>query len=159
MPASTVTAYSKSLKDLGIAHEVLEHPESSNIHEVLSFLKLPLPASLPTLVMQADGTNVALLIRGGDKIDFKIAKKHLGARNLRMATAEEFTTATGVPVGAARVYLPGFRTIIDPRVLEQEWLVGGSGDFGCSIRYKTADLKKIPGCEVLEMTVVSSSAR
>ncbi len=62
-----------------------------------------------------------------------------------MATPDEFTQLTGLPIRAARVYTPEVnKKIIDAKVFEKEHLMGGSGSFSCSIKYKTSDLTKIP---------------
>ena len=69
-----------------------------------------------------------------------------------MKNIEEFTRHTGLPVGAARPYTPDTITVVDPKVFEQDHLVGGSGRYDCSVRYKTADLKNIPGVTVADIT-------
>jgi prolyl-tRNA editing enzyme YbaK/EbsC (Cys-tRNA(Pro) deacylase) len=72
-------------------------------------------------------------------------------RDLRMATPEEFTQETGLPVGAARVYNPGMRTVLDTRLFEREYLTGGSGRFDRSVRVRTADLRRLPDSMVADV--------
>ena len=79
-------------------------------------------------------------------------KKAFHVKDLRMATSEEFTKLTGLSVGTARVYIPGVQTVLDTKVFEKEYATGGSGHFDCSIRVKTADLRKLPGSAVVDMS-------
>jgi tryptophanyl-tRNA synthetase len=143
--------YRKLLDEVGIANEIVTHSSTRHIDKVIEELGITLADTLPTLVANADGRFIALIARGGRKINFEKVKAQLHVHELRMATPEEFIKQTGLPVGAARVYLPNMETIIDPSVFEQEYLTGGSGRFDCSIRYKTADLKKIPGVKVVDL--------
>jgi tryptophanyl-tRNA synthetase len=144
--------YGHSLEKLGIRYSILEHPATRAIREVVTYLQLTVDDSLPTFILMADNTPVAAIIRGDAKVDFEKVKSVLGAAEVRMATLEEFTKLTGVPAGAARVYTPNCRTLIDPKVLDKEYLVGGSGRFDCSIRYNTADLQNIPDSSIVEIT-------
>ncbi len=143
--------YSQTLTSIGIENTIVAHPASRKIAEVAESLAITLADTLPTLVVKADDRYVALVARGGQKVDFGKVAAALGVNDLRMATADEFMQRTGLPVGAARVYIPDLETIIDPGVFESEYLTGGSGRFDCSVRYKTEDLKKISGVRVLDI--------
>ncbi len=156
-----ITDYSKKLKELGITHEIVEHPELKTPPETLGYLGLTLSDGASTLVLKSKDDNFYALIRRDDcKTDFKQIKKILGVDNLRLATPEEFTQFTKLPVGAARIYLPQVsKTIIDKKILDKEYVVGGSGSFTSSIKYKTSDLLKIPGSIVADVSEIESEAR
>jgi tryptophanyl-tRNA synthetase len=147
-----VQKYSQELTKLGIEHQILEHPSLVEAEEVQAYLGDDLSGSVPTLIMKAGEEFVAVVKRGNMKLDSNKLKKVLGVSSLRMANKEEFEKATGVPVGAARVYTPGMRTLIDKSVFTKEYLNGGSGTFTETIKYKTEDLKKIPNSIVVEVT-------
>lgn len=103
--------------------------------------------------MKADDTFVARVFRGDCKVDFKKVKNQFNIKDLRMATPEEFTNLTDLPIGAARAYIPNVhKTIIDKKVFEKEYLTCGSGSFSCSIEYKTSDLTKISNSVTSEIT-------
>lgn len=140
-----VADYTTRLQKIGIEHNVIEHPLLRTPSDVMNNLSLSLSDSLPTLIMKADNTFIAVVRKGGTQLNMKQLKKELGAKKIRMATQEEFTRLTNVPVGAAQVYNPGLKTILDKKIFEKEYLYGGSGTFTETIRYKTEDLKKIPG--------------
>lgn len=144
--------YSNTLKKLGIEHEVLGHPEMRDAFDVQKYFGLTLAESIPTLIMKTDSGFVAVLKKGDTKLDNNKLKKILNTQNLRMANDKEFEETTSVPVGAARVFNPGIKTLIDKSVFEKEFLNGGSGDFVHTFKYKASDLKKIPGNVVVDIT-------
>lgn len=146
-----VRDYCDSLAELGIENAVLQHPPSKEISGVLASLGLSFADCVPTLIMRADGRFLAIVIRGDTRADFRKIKKLLGVRDLRMATPNELTELTGLPLGTARVYTRGVQTIIDTQVLEKEYLAGGSGRFDCSIRVRTSHLTKIPNSMVADV--------
>jgi prolyl-tRNA editing enzyme YbaK/EbsC (Cys-tRNA(Pro) deacylase) len=147
-----VRKYCDLLTELGVENTPVEHPASREISGVLAALGIEFSDCVPALVMKADGEPVVVVIRGDTRADFKKIKRMLGVGDLRMATPEEFGEITGVQVGAARVYTPGVRTLIDQKVLEKAYLTGGSGRFDCSIRVRTGDLMKLPDSEVTDVS-------
>jgi tryptophanyl-tRNA synthetase len=149
----SVKEYSQELKQLGIDHKIVEHPDFRTQVEVQDFLGLTLADGLSTMIMKADSDFVAIVRRVDCKLDFDKIKKILGVENLRMANPEEFTKVTHVPAGAAKVFNPGLKTILDKKLFEKEILTGGSGSFTCSFRYKVKDLKKLPESQIFEVTL------
>ncbi len=147
-----VAEYSQALRYLGIEHKILEHPHLVNPEEVQGYLGEVVADCVASLVMKADNKYVVVLKKGNDHLNFKKIKKILKIGNLRFASKEEFEEITKLPFGTARCYLRGLDTYIDQRVFEKEYLNGGTGSFTCTFKYKTEDLKKIPGSEVLEMS-------
>ena len=148
----TVIDYSETLKTLGIEHKILEHPFLVNPEEVQSHLGETVADCVASLVMKADDKFVIVLKKGNDHLNFKKIKKALEVGDLRFATKEEFEQTTKLPFGAARIYLPGLETYIDQRVFDKDYLNGGTGSFTCTFKYKTVDIKKIPGSIILELS-------
>ncbi len=145
MSDQNIISYCNELTKLGIENRILEHPTLKAKIDVLNYLQLDASDCVPTLIMKADNKFIAVVIRGDCKIDFKKVKKEFGIENLRMATPDEFTNLTHLPIGAARIYTPEVNmTIIDNKVFEKDFLAGGSGSFTYSINYKTSDLRKLP---------------
>lgn len=150
-----VEEYSLKLAGLGIENSVLKHTESKNIDEVLVSLGLNRSDSAATLIMKADDTFVAIIRRDDCKLDVNKVKNILKVDKLKIATDEEFINVTGLTPGAA-IYFPDGVTkiLIDKKVLEKEYIVGGSGSFSSSVRHKTADLYKIPKSELVEVAFI-----
>lgn len=155
MITSEVKKYSEQLTGLGIEHTILEHPESKDIDEVIGSLGLTRSDSAATLVMKADNEFVSIIRRDDCKLDLQKIKKLLAVENLRIATDEEFTAVTGLAPGAATYYNKNISLVlIDDKVLEKEFIVGGSGNFECSISHKTKDLTKIPQSRIIDIAYI-----
>lgn len=146
-----VKTYSRSLEQLGIGHQIVEHPASSAIPEVVDSLGITLAETLPTIIMKTGDEFIAVVRRGDCRLDFKKIKQLVG-KNVRMATPEEFTKLTALPLGAARVYNPGLTTYIDKKIFTKNYLIGGSGAFNCSIRYEAETLKRLPDSQIVNIT-------
>jgi len=93
--------------------------------------------------------------RGDTKLDNERVKKYLDTKSLTMASEEEFEKITRAVVGAGPVYMPGINLYIDKKIFEKEYINAGSGSLLVTIRYKTEDLKKIPGVEVVDFATDS----
>lgn len=144
--------YSQQLNELGVDHKIVEHPDLRIPAQVQSFLGLALEDSVSTIIMKAENDFIAVIRRDDCRLDSGKIRKLLGVKSLRMASPEEFTNLTHLPLGAARVYNPGLKTLLDQRLFKKEYLTGGTGNFTCSFRYKSADLKKIPGSGIADIT-------
>lgn len=146
-----IKEYSKTLTGIGIDHKIVEHPDLRTPPEVQDYLGLTLADGLATMIMKA-GDKIVVVIRRCDcRIDSKKLKKLVGNK-VRIASPDEFTHYTGMPVGAARAYTPNLPTYLDERLFEKDYLTGGSGSFTCSIRYKSEDLTKIPESKVVAIS-------
>lgn len=152
MTDEKVQKYSEQLEALGIRYQALDHPHFVEADKVQAYLNDDLSGSCPTLIFKAGGRFIALVKRGDVKLDSGKLKKILGVSNLRMANKEEFENLTGVPVGAARVFNPGISTYLDKSIFEKEYLNGGTGSFTVTFKYKTSDLRKIPGAKEVDVT-------
>lgn len=152
MTDKTAINYSEMLRALEIEHTRLEHPSLVTPEEVQGYLGEPVSDCIASLFMKADDTFIVILKKGEDRLDLKKLKKYLKLKDLRFASKEEFEKQTSLPFRAARVYIPGFATYIDPRVLEVEYLNGGTGCFTSTFKYKTSDLTKIPGSVIFDFS-------
>lgn len=81
------------------SYEVVETPGMTTIEEVSQFLGVGPEQLVKTLLYQADGRMVAALVRGDRELNEAKLARAVGARQLRMATAEEIAEVTGAPVG------------------------------------------------------------
>jgi len=152
MITQDIQNFSNQLEQLGIRHEIIEHEEFSDYKDFLSGISATLADCCPILIMVADGGKVALIKRGDCKLDFAKIKKLLKAKDLRLATKQEFMELTHLPVGAARILIPGTRFLLDQKLFEKEYLYGGAGSFVVTFKYKSEDFKKIPESAVCDIT-------
>lgn len=152
MITQDIQNFSNQLKKLGIRHEIVEHEEFSDYRDFLSGISATLADCCPILIMVADGNKIALIKRGDCKLDFSKIKKLLNAKDLRLATKQELIELTHLPVGAARVLIPGVRFLLDQKLFEKEYLYGGAGSFAVTFKYRSEDFKKIPDSVVCDVT-------
>ncbi|MCL4338056.1 tryptophan--tRNA ligase [Patescibacteria group bacterium] len=147
-----VQKYSEKLKKLGIEHKVLPHPQLVSVAKVQEYLGYGMADAGSTLIMKVGEKFVAVMRRGDTKLDNNKVKKHLNVSSLRMATEEEFVKITDSPLGAGPVYMPDIDLYIDNKIFGKEYINAGSGSLLYTIRYKTADLTKIPRSFMVDFT-------
>ncbi|PIV09845.1 tryptophan--tRNA ligase [Candidatus Roizmanbacteria bacterium CG02_land_8_20_14_3_00_36_15] len=147
-----VLEYSETLKKLGIENKIFEHPHLEKANEVVANLGYTLDDSAATLIMKADDNFVAIIRRDVTRISFKKIRKILNASTLGIATSEEFVKVTGLQVGTARFYVGNVKTLIDKKVFEKEFVLGGTGSFTHTIQCKSEDLRKLPNSQVVDIT-------
>lgn len=62
----------------------------------------------------------------------------------RMATAEEIERSTGQKIGGNSPFnAPDAKILIDPKLLEMDWIITGGGDDRHLIKISTAELKRV----------------
>ncbi|PIU73206.1 tryptophan--tRNA ligase [Candidatus Shapirobacteria bacterium CG06_land_8_20_14_3_00_40_12] len=145
-----VLDYSQRLKDLNIEHSFVEHPSLTEVVDVMNFIGRPISESSATLVMKADDRYIAFIRRGDTELDIPKVKQMLGIGSLQIASPTEFTKLTGLLSGTAH-FLTGLETLVDKKVLEKEYIYGGSGSLEITTKYKTEDLGKIPNSQIVDI--------
>jgi tryptophanyl-tRNA synthetase len=149
-----VKQYSEQLNKLGIEHSFMEHPEMVDVADIYQYFGLDSSTGLSTLVMKADEEFVAVIRRDDCRLDYEKMKQVLEVRNLAIASDTEFEKLTGLPHGAAHLLNPVKITLLDNQLFEKEYLMGGSGSLSVTIKYRSADLKKIPGMKIVDVADV-----
>ncbi|MCL4233617.1 MAG: proline--tRNA ligase [Deltaproteobacteria bacterium] len=113
-------------------------PGARTIEEVTAFLGKTADRLLKTLIFVADGTPVAVLVRGDRELNYVKLQNLLGADDLVMADPETTQRVTGAPVGfAGPIGLP-IRVIADLEVEHMADFVVGANEAdahftGCNI--------------------------
>lgn len=82
------------------------------------------------LLRSKAGEHIAAIIRGCDRIDFKILEKLSGCKDLRFATEEDIQKTIGFEIGGVPALIfreRGIKAFVDNKVLEQEYVVGSGG--------------------------------
>lgn len=156
MEDNKITDYLKELTHLGIDHYKVHHPYLKTVDDVLAYCKLVHSDGASTLVFKADQEFVEIIRRDDCKINMERLREITGAKQICMASPEEFTQITGLEPGSARVYIPQIKKVyIDKLILEKDYVQTGSGSFTTSIRCRTSDLQKLPNSQIVEVAFVS----
>jgi len=96
------------------AVEPVATPGARTVEEVAAFLGVPPQAVIKTVLMEADGNLVAVLVRGDREANVVKVKNVLGAAAVDLASPEVVERATGAPVGfAGPVGLSGVPIYVD----------------------------------------------
>ena len=149
----------ETLVKLGIEFTSIEHPPFKEIFDCMRHLGLPISEGFSTLVMKADDQYVAIIRRDDCQLDLDRACQLIGCKKLSLASPSEFEALTHTPSGAAFVVNPVTATYLDQKLFEKEFLMGGSGSLSITNRYRSADLKKIPGSKVVDIATLKARKR
>ncbi len=94
-------------------------PNRHSVQDVADFLNVPLTRIAKTMLYDADGQVVAVLIRGDREVNEVKLLNHLGATTLKLASVQQIEAATGAPVGFAGPFgLKGVAHLLMDRSLE-----------------------------------------
>ena len=97
------------------------------------------------LVLNVDGRFAVYTTLAGARVDFKRIRAHLGARKVRLATADELRTHFGAEPGNA--YPFGFaadvRILVDPALYALEWVLFSPALHTATIQVRGADLPRV----------------
>lgn len=108
--------------------EKIETPHAGTIEELTAFLHTTPDRFAKTLLYNADGKMVAVLVRGDREVNEIKLKNHLGAVNLELAAADDVVRVTNARVGfAGPVGLP-VPVIADNEVAGMKNMVVGANE-------------------------------
>ena len=109
--------------------EKVETPKQTTIEDVAAFLKIDTSQLVKTLILEADGKPVAVLLRGDHDLNDIKLQRYLNADNVEMATPEVIQKVTGAPVGFAGPIDLSIPIIADKAVLGMHnFVVGGNAE-------------------------------
>ncbi len=109
-----------------------------------------------TLIFVTGAGEHALVMLGGDKsaISGRL-KKALGSRNIKLAAPAIVKEVTGYEIGSIPPFHwqpPGFRSILDACLMDEEVLGVGAGVWGEEIMITPEDLVAAVGAEVVDLS-------
>lgn len=98
----------------------------------------------PVLIVETEAGMMALIVsatRG--RADFKALKREAGYACLRMVEREKVEEATGYATGRVPLIGHGLPCIFDNRLLQNDYIYGGSGDECCTLQIAPGDVKRL----------------
>lgn len=109
--------------------EKVSTPDVKTIRDLTDFLKRKPSDFIKTIIYEADGNLLAVLVRGDREINETKLKRILGTKNLLMATEEQILELTGGPLGfSGPAGLNGVRIISDFEIQEMKDAVTGANE-------------------------------
>ena len=146
------------LKERGIAHRRLEFPAetekgAANVAHALGFSEAQ---AVKTLIFETAAGERMLVMLGGDKnaISGRL-KRALGSRNIKLADPETVKDVTGYEVGSIPPFHwqpPGFRSIVDACLMNEDELGVGAGVWGQEIMITPVNLLAACSGEVFDLS-------
>lgn len=138
----------------GIEVEVLEFNETVETVEKASRLSAQSSDNIiKTILLKIDGDFLVALARGDRRVDLKKASQLL-RKNVTLAKPNEVIKVLGVEVGAVTPISPKVkqvRVILDPAVLEKEYILCGGGALNKLFRVRTSSLIEYLKPEIMDV--------
>ena len=106
----------------------------------------------PTLILRADNSYLAAVIRGDTRIAYKKIKQALKIKNLRLAEPEGVKQVTDSEIGYVSLINPGIATIIDSRLMEMDTIYGGCGTPFYTLEIHPKDLMTLTQAQIFDFT-------
>ena len=111
---------------------------------------------MKTLIFETAAGERALVMLGGDKnaVSGRL-KRALGSRNIKLADPATVIEVTGYEIGSIPPFhwqSPGFRSIIDACLMDEEELGVGAGVWGQEIMITPANLVEACNGEVFDLS-------
>lgn len=137
-----------------VDHEVIDTGPVESLEEAARLRGVPPSSVIKTLVVRrSEAAYVFVLVPGDRVIDWPKLRSTLGERRLSMPDADEAFEATGykrgtiTPLGAST----DWPVYADQRLAKGKVSIGG-GAFGISITISGADLVKVVGAQIADLT-------
>ncbi len=150
----------RQLDALGIQHEVLDcNPELADTEAFCANYGIPRENAANAIIVAAKSEPrryACCLVLATTKIDVnhKLSKL-MGVRRLSFAAADETKELTGQLIGGVTVFglAESLPIYVDERVMERDYAIVGGGNRSTKIKLPPAELRKIPGVEVVDIAV------
>lgn len=126
----------EKLNSSGFPFELLENRvRIRSASEGAAYWGVELAATAPALVLWAQGRFLLLIVSGAvRKVDFGALALETGENGMRMATSGEIGEQFGLKPGEVPLFGLGLPTLVDRRLLACDFVYGGSGDPGKTLK-------------------------
>jgi len=148
-----VTRLRSALDAAGARYRILVHEQPlASAQDGVNHGFGTLAQMAPTLILRTGQGYLAAIISGATRLSYKKIKKHLGLRDVSMASPAEVIEITGAEVGTVALINPGLRTLVDNNLALQGEVFGGCGVPRYSLAMDAGQLISITGADVFDFT-------
>ena len=137
-----LTKLKEMLDHAKVPYEIFNHPLAYTAQEIAATQHVPGNEIAKVVMLDVDGTMVMAVIAGNHKISVDAARASLGARRVRLATEDEFTSRfPGCEIGAMPPLgnLYGFKVIVDPALERDPFIYFNAGNHVQTVRLAYKD--------------------
>lgn len=141
----------KLLQGAGAEHHVMEHEPVRTSEQAAQVRGTELGQGAKALVLECGDSLLMAVISAARQVDFRALKRELGEKRVQMASPETVMQATGCEPGGVPPFghLFGLRVILDPALLEYEWIDFNAGERTRSVEMRATDYLRLSGAEVV----------
>ncbi|NJE09181.1 hypothetical protein E3E31_11725 [Thermococcus sp. M39] len=104
---------------------------------------------IKSLVLISEKGPILAIVDGESKVSLEKIKQHFG--EVRLATPEEVKEITGFEVGGVPPVGINIKTIVDPKVLENEFVIGGGGRIDKLCKLSPKKIVEYQKAEIIEI--------
>ena len=91
-------------------------------------------------LLDSNGQLITAIVKGEDRVSVSRITKTLQRDGLRLATPDEILEKTGYPCGGTPSFGYQAMFLVDPRVMEREYVFAGGGSETSLVKINTAEL-------------------
>jgi Ala-tRNA(Pro) deacylase len=138
-----------------IGYEVYNHPMAFTAHEVAEGQRCSGDRVAKVVILRVDGKLAMSVVTGNQRVDFATASASLDAREVRLATEDEFIERfPDCEIGAMPPFghLFGLSVYVDPGVTEKETIFFNAGNHAQTVRIRYADYERLVRPRVVQLT-------
>ena len=146
-----------ALTELGVDFDVMEcDPALADTAAFVAAYGIPLDRSANTIVVASKGaepTYVACVVLATTALDVNnVVRREMGVRKASFAAADPVRELTGMEIGGVTPFgLSGdMPVLVDPRVMEPDWIVLGGGNRSSKLRVAPSALSQVPSVRVID---------
>jgi Ala-tRNA(Pro) deacylase len=137
-----LTKLKETLDAAKVSYEIFNHPLAYTAQEIAAKQHVPGNEIAKVVMLEVDGTLVMGVIAGSHKISLDMVRASLGARDVRLATEDEFVARfPGCEIGAMPPFgnLFGFSVIVDPALERDKYIYFNAGNHAQTVRLAYKD--------------------
>lgn len=149
----------KKLRDLfegaGISYEVYNHPLAFTAQEIAEGQHCPGDRMAKVVMLKVDGNLAMSVVTGNQRVHFATVCASLGAREVRLATEDEFISQfSDCEIGA----MPPFGNLfdlpvyVDPAVAKDEVIYFNAGNHAQTVRIRYTDYERLVRPRIVRLT-------
>jgi Ala-tRNA(Pro) deacylase len=149
----------KKLRELfdeaNISYEVYNHPLAYTAQEIAAKQHFSGDAMAKVVMLKIDGALVMAVLMGSHKVSLATVRENLGAREVQLATEDEFVSRfPGCEIGAMPPFgnLFGLPVYVDPALEKDEYIYFNAGNHVQTVRLRYRDYEKRVHPRVVRMT-------
>lgn len=128
----------------GSCHSVGEAARAANVsvEEIVKSICL----------IDLNGNLIVAIVNGIEKIDFSLVASALNISKPRIATIEEVLQKTGFPCGSVPPFGYASVFLIDPKIMEKEFVFAGSGSENSLVKISPKELQKANNGKIFKIS-------